>query len=114
MPKNPPIVIGGIPYHVEVVERMKDIDHDGEASEMFGQISFVQRSIRVYANPNPDAFMETLLHEVVHGVCDASGVNLSEEQIKPLSRCLYDTLKRNGFLVDVTMVNGPKAKSKQS
>ena len=106
MSKNTPLVIGGIAYKVELVDRLKDVDIDGEAKELFGQISFHRRVIRLYADPNSDAFLETMLHEIVHGVCDASGITLTEEQIKPFSRCLYDTLSRNGLLADITVVSG--------
>jgi hypothetical protein len=61
------IKIGGIPYKIKTVKGELDVCHDGSGQKLWGQISYLQHSIRVLKT-SPERELRLVLHEVLHGI----------------------------------------------
>lgn len=78
----------GITYKVEQVEQVSRYD------QLFGQIDFMDQTIRIDNHASEEKKQETLLHEILHGIAEATGLGevLKESVVQTLSRSLYDIL----------------------
>lgn len=65
-------------------------------TDKLGLIDYATNTIYLKDNPNEEIMKETLLHEVIHGVEFALGLNLTEQQVTALSSGLYAVVKENG------------------
>ena len=107
------LVIAGLEYPVEYVALNQEVDRD-VFDHAQGQISYCPRAIRILAGRHSrkrgsDDMLETILHELFHGIFEATPAlekgmfakKTQEEKetlITELSRLLYDTLSRNDLL----------------
>lgn len=90
------IKIGGIHYDVKYVERLQDDDR----SPLNGQISYVDARIDVDANMVAQKTMQTILHEILHGILAAANHNTTEEVIDSTAYGLLQVLRDNPQLID--------------
>lgn len=92
------------PWKFDVVQR--------DMQDKSGLCDFDQCDIIINSRIVEQAQRETLLHEVLHAVMDATGLDewLGEEQtedaVRRLSPMLLDTLQRNVELVDYLTFTG--------
>ena len=93
-------------YVYKVVHESKSTAEDGA----FGTLDHMEQEIRLFAHNPPNRMQETLLHEVVHLVCDFIHLELEENDVARLSHGLYHALKENP-LFPPTRGNGTTPKS---
>lgn len=67
------IKICGVPYKLTREEDPLRVDHDGNGSKLWGQISYREHSIRYLASC-PEQEMRTVLHEVLHGIVENGSI----------------------------------------
>lgn len=76
-----------------------------DASRLIGQSNPEQQTITLRPSIAPMCLRDTLLHEVLHAICDMTGIAKdlgAEEEEKAVNRlgpALLDTLRRNPALV---------------
>lgn len=94
MLKSPFVIISGKVYSMEFVPS----DHpDLEGND--GYILHDQQRILVNKELHPESQIETAWHEVNHGVENAGGLNLKENDILVLSRLQFAAMRQNPDLV---------------
>lgn len=100
MPKE--VVVG--PYHYQVKNDKASMDSARvrfESLEAIGFTSTHEQCIYVDPELNEDMRAEVLLHEILHAICEATGIGTTfeekeEEQfVATVSPLLLDTLRRN-------------------
>lgn len=92
------VVINGVTYSVELVEDSMDAD------EEYGRINFARREIRIQDQGDSVINMQTLMHEIMHGLSYHYNLNLDNTEKKHqamdvLASVLVDTLTRSDILV---------------
>lgn len=92
------IVISGVTYKVELVKDSID------AEEEYGRISFQGRVIRIQDQGDSVLNMQTLVHEIFHGLSYHYGLHLDDDEEKHesmdvLANVLVDTLVRSDILI---------------
>ena len=92
LPKE--VDIFGTPYRV--VECDKVVNENAEI--MWGEIRYSLCEIAIAARPPCPPPIKTLLHELIHGVCDELEIELDEKNTKRLTARLTDTLIRNNLV----------------
>lgn len=111
MPADVPrsIVIGPYEYRVRL-EHIAEVDTRDDSDEgerdvnsmTLGTIEKARLAIIIHPEQAPLRMRDTLLHEVMHGVFDASGLNLDsteEDVVSAFTTILLDTLRENpGFV----------------
>lgn len=96
------IQVGPYPYTVKIVERLRS--DSGE--KLAGHARHGQGIIEIDSEQSAICMRETLLHEVLHGVCSTVGLwdekqTYTEESfIRCVTAMLLDTLRRNPALVE--------------
>jgi hypothetical protein len=70
------IKILGIPYTV------KEVPFISRDSATLGQIDYWQQEIKLVSGLKPELKEQTLLHEVIHGILQALGLNFEDENEK--------------------------------
>ena len=86
------IKILGIEYKLEEVEQVN------KNQRLFGEIDFVNQTIKIEKDLNEDRKKQVLLHEILHGICEQLGIeeiNNNETLIQSISSALYQVLKDN-------------------
>jgi hypothetical protein len=68
----------------EVVAEEAPFPSDG--SVLCGQIDYDKQRIRVHKNVGPDKLLLTLMHEVMHGICEHMNVTLSEDDVDRMAQ----------------------------
>lgn len=105
MPKD--VIVG--PYNYQVKNDKSSMDSARvrfESLEAIGFTSTHEQCIYVDPELNEDMRAEVLLHEILHAICEATGIGTSfeedkEEQfIATISPLLLDTLRRNEEIAD--------------
>ena len=84
------LTIGGMEY------RIVEVDQISKGEFINGQISFIDGVIKIDSTMTHDRKMITLVHEVLHGICDALGMSElgeNENAIQSLASTLYSTFK---------------------
>ncbi len=85
--------ICGFEYTVEI----REIDNN----DIFGQHNQTRCQILIAADGvNKQKKEQTFIHEILHAIDCAVGVDLKEKQVTTLSRGLYQVLKDNNLLKD--------------
>lgn len=101
------ITIGDIPYEIKLAENL----HSG-SDELLGEIDHYKANITLDENL-PGAMLPVVLwHEVLHGVCNQTGLELSEEAITALAYQVCSLLNKNPLLhpqATVELLNGAVA-----
>lgn len=93
------ILIGPFEYEVEEVERLLSDDN----LRLYGQIVYMPGDgsgglIQLEKNMPDDRRFATLWHEVLHGICEVSAVELDERDIVILATQIADVIRRNPIL----------------
>lgn len=83
------IDILGVPY------KILPVDVVNNQAMLLGEINYKNQTIRIDKSLPAERFDEVLLHEILHGVSEAVGLDdlLSESDIQALGRGLYATLR---------------------
>lgn len=91
------VKIGAIDYTVETVENLQD----EEGKKLDGRITYNMTTIRVDSETSPQAFVQILLHEILHGIETQSGRNgeIEEPTIDALAFGIYQVMRDNPELV---------------
>lgn len=97
------VVILGIQYNIEYVDKPSEVDIFKRES-LWGQIDYWTRSIRIYDNDRTEEdIWETIWHEVLHGVIDALKLRCfsgdeCENDLGVLALAISDVIFRNGWM----------------
>ena len=86
IPNN--VIICGIPHKVELVADYFDTDIH------FGQIDYAKAEIRINKNATPELQMQSLFHEILHGILVLTGeaeLAGDERFVQNLSNAMYGT-----------------------
>jgi hypothetical protein len=91
----------GKTYTISYVDRPSDVDvHQKES--LWGQISYWERSIRIYDNGRTlEDIWHSILHEVLHGIANSLNIKIlttNETDIDLLALALTDVFFRNNWL----------------
>jgi hypothetical protein len=91
------IVIAGLRYRLEVVESLEDSLGPGAAEGAVGYTHMMRGVMRIRgaSSQSRDQTRDSLLHEVMHATAYAVDVDLEEHEVRALTTCLLDTLRRN-------------------
>lgn len=89
-------------YTIEYVNNPADVDLNKRDS-LWGQIDYWTRSIRVYdKGRSAEDILETIIHEVLHGIADELKLNLRKDEnhneLGILALAITDVLSRNGWI----------------
>ena len=80
-----PVNILGRMVRIEYVPDLQD-----EGKDLFGQILYVQEVIKLNANfEGTIRLEEIILHEIIHGISDALGMELDEQDVASIARGLW-------------------------
>ncbi len=75
--------------------------HEEEIREnnelVWGNIDFKTQNINIYKNLDSSRIFSILMHEIIHGVCDAANVDCKEKDVDRIANILSDTLIRNNI-----------------
>lgn len=85
LPKS--IVVGPREYEVNYIEDLRD-----GSQKLNGHILYDKAEIRIDRDLADQAKRITIMHEVVHGMADAVGVDLKEKEVELLANILVATL----------------------
>jgi hypothetical protein len=104
MKKPTEVNILGMPYKINYVDSVSDVDIHRRES-LWGQIDYWTHSIRIYDGERSiESIWKTILHEVAHGVVThlrikvISDAENKEDVIELLALGMADVLIRNGWL----------------
>jgi len=93
----------GKEYSIEYCDKPSDVDIY-KRQTMFGQIDHWTLTIRIYSGTTEDEMFDSLIHEVLHGICEnlkiktITGSSDYEDVISLLSLGLSDFLTRNKWV----------------
>lgn len=94
------IDIGGHRFDVRVVERREAVHRDVPHGIGATDVLIEEITLRGPDELSEDLAMETLLHEVLHGVAAVHKLSLSEKDVRRLAPALQYVLQRNPLLVE--------------
>lgn len=89
------VAIGPFRYRVQV--EPEPFPDDRKASVLCGEADHNKGLIRVL-QATPDRMFVTYWHEVLHGIDDVAGTELSEDQVNRLAPLLASVLLDNGYV----------------
>ncbi len=81
--------------HNYKIEEVEQVDKN---QRLFGEINYVDQTIKIEKGLTPDKKFEVLIHEIIHGIFEALGFeeeNKNEHLIQVLANALYQILKLN-------------------
>lgn len=84
------VTICGIPHTIKLCDDSFDIDTH------FGQINYVKAEIIINSGATPELQMQSLYHEILHGMLVMIGQNdaaLDEQFVQALSNAMYQTFE---------------------
>lgn len=77
---------------------MEDVDVYGK-DKLWGQIDYDSRSIRIFDDGKKlEDLLQTLIHEILHGLLDTLHIKMSEKNLDRLATGLADTFVRNNII----------------
>ena len=89
----------GTTFDVVMKDNASEVDSDGRKA-CFGQIDSWDCSIRLYRQRKIVEIRKTLVHELIHLICDwirTDTLNPTETDVDQIAELLYDTLARNNL-----------------
>lgn len=90
------LTIGPIAYDVIVVDDLRD---DGDRNQrLHGEIVYGDQVIRLAAGRSPTFQRVTLWHEIIHAICEQTGLEQSEALCDALGYKLTEILIANPWL----------------
>jgi hypothetical protein len=95
--------------------RIDEVDSVSKTEPLLGHIDFLKQVIQIDRSLSTEKKEETLLHEILHGIAEATGLDdvLSEQVVQILSRILFDLFKRQK-LISSWMVSEKELSPQQS
>jgi hypothetical protein len=93
------INILGNTYKIIPCTTTTEVDVFGNQA-LYGQIYLRDRTIRVYVAEDRTEFdvIQTLIHEILHGICVEMKYELNDDQIDTFATVILDTFIRNNFI----------------
>lgn len=90
-PETLKVDILGVTFEVCEVECVN------KAEARLGEIDFLEQKIRIQKDLPSDRKREVLMHEIFHGVAEATGYDdiLDEKAVQVLARSIYNLFKTN-------------------
>jgi hypothetical protein len=70
-------------------------DSEDFTDDLFGQVDYRRRRIRISDRADEVRQRETLLHEVIHAVDEAVDADLTEHQVTVIARGLFAVIRDN-------------------
>ena len=92
------VIIGPREFEIEIVNKLLDTT---EFQKLNGHILYDAALIKIDALLSYQSKRLTLMHEIVHGMADAVGVELDEKEVELLANILTATLEQNPKLLDM-------------
>lgn len=92
------IHICGMPYTIEVLDKVFD-----DGVECVGTINFLAGHIRLKKDVSPSMLRQTLMHEILHGICYHLGIKDTadeEKLVDTIATALFVLTRDNGQLID--------------
>lgn len=90
-----------IPREVKIGWKKYGIVSAGEAlnsgGALYGQIDYDRQTITLRETNTGEQDEETLIHEVLHGISDMYGMEMTEDFVAKLSNVVYTFLKDNNL-----------------
>ena len=104
MKKPTEVNILGMPYKINYVDSVSDVDIHRRES-LWGQIDYWTHSIRIYdGGRSIESIWKTIFHEVIHGITSHLKIKVIrdaenyEDIVELLALGMADVLIRNGWL----------------
>jgi hypothetical protein len=94
------IKILGKDYKVTYVPKIENVNTIGTKDILMGQIAYTEGQIRIFGGLGYFDNLQTMLHEIVHGIAVALVVELDEKQTDLLATGLANVLIDNKMLRD--------------
>lgn len=86
------VVVGAFTYPIKFVDDLRGSD----GQQLWGHISFIApQEISIKRSGSEERIAVTLLHEIMHGIEEATDLDLDESAITLLSTHLLATIRRN-------------------
>lgn len=76
---------------------IKQVDWMDRLQTQMGAFDAISSEITICSRMNNDVKNSTLLHEIIHGIDNAVGTKLTEEQVEALASGLFAVCKENGI-----------------
>ena len=92
------VTVGPREFTVEIVSKL--LDETG-FQKLNGHIMYDAALIKIDALLSYQSKRLTLMHEIVHGMADAVGVELDEKEVELMANILTATLDQNPILLDM-------------
>jgi len=92
MPRE--VTILGLKYKVELVEVVS------KYLPRIGEINYIEQVIRIDSTLSEERKQQTLLHEILHGICEQLGldeINNDEKAISAISIALHQVMTELSF-----------------
>ena len=70
----------------------------GITKESWGYIDYQESFINIYSKLEEQKKFKVLIHEIIHGCCEAANIDITEKENDTLANILSDTLIRNNLL----------------
>ena len=95
LPKQ--ILIGNVPYDVELVEGFIEVDNMNKDDVLIGAINYTKQQIKISDETKNEIRHKVLIHEITHGILEEYGMTRhnKEDFVDRLGAALYDFLMRN-------------------
>lgn len=84
------VKIGWKLYHIQIIDAVLN-----NGPELYGQIDFNGRLIRLRAANTAEQNEVTLIHEILHGISEMYDLDLEEHTVEVLCNALYTLLCDN-------------------
>ncbi|MFQ6896476.1 MAG: hypothetical protein ACLRSH_06670 [Turicibacter sp.] len=88
------VTIGGLTYRVYIVDNL------AEKEGCYGEIDYINQTIKIDGMISDERRKQTLLHEVMHGILESIGelkLNQNEQKVQSIASALYQCLKNNAI-----------------
>lgn len=82
-------------YKVEEVEQINKFER------LLGEIDYIEQTIKIDKSISEDLKMETLIHEIIHGILEKLGYtdfNQDEQKVHSIASTMYLVLKENNLI----------------
>lgn len=86
------VIIGGIVYNVAEVLRL--LDDDG-IKKLNGNINYTNTKINIESEMSDQRKMNTLWHEVIHGIFDHAGLEVDEKIVEVAANGICGFVQEN-------------------
>jgi hypothetical protein len=92
------IKILGREYKILYLPTIDKVNTTGSNDLLFGQIEYIEDTIRLYAGLKPFPALQVLFHEIIHGINVSMNAELKEKQIDSIALGIVNVLIDNKML----------------